>query len=108
MLKYMIQHLYGMKTSHLVLLPMILSLMPILILVWLGSAGSRHTPLQNTLSCITFFLWGCVGLPMIIRKEMPWFVTMRGWAAVVQGIILVSIGWGTAMGFVILLFEPLP
>lgn len=96
-----------MKTIHLIMLPMVLSLVPIIILVWIGSAGYRQTLAQNILSCITFFLWGCVGLPMIVRKEVPWLVTVRGWVAVVEGVILLLIGWVIAIGFIIQILNSL-
>lgn len=91
-----------MKTLHLVLFPVVISLLPISVLVWTGSAGYRDTPAQSILSGVTFLLWGSMGLPMIIRKEIPWASTAPGWVAVVQGAILILIGWGIALGFVIL------
>jgi hypothetical protein len=97
--------LSAMKTIHLVVLPVIISLLPIVALVWLGSAGYRDTPAQTIFSGMTFFLWGCTGLPMIVRKEIPWLRTAPGWMASVQGIVFLTIGWGIALGFAILLLN---
>ena len=35
---------------------------------------------------------------MIIRKQVPWLMTIRGWPAVLEGIILTVIGWGLTIG----------
>ncbi len=46
-----------------------------------------------------FLFWGLTGVPMIIwgmslviRRELPWLITIRGWLAVVGGIVLVVMG----------------
>ncbi len=100
MFEKIVNSLSRMKTIHLVMLPVLSGLVPIFIFLWLGSAGYRDTSMQYFLLILTFFLWGFMGLPMIIRKEVPWLITIRGWPAVAEGILLVLIWWGVAIGFV--------
>jgi hypothetical protein len=107
MFKKLMQYLFAMKTSYLVLLPLIVSLVPILILISMGTDGYQDGPAQFTLSGLIFFLWGCTGLPIMIRKEVPGLASMHGWAAVVEGFVFLSIGWGIALGFAILLLKSL-
>ena len=90
-----------LNTMHLILVPVRTSLLPIFILVLVGLAGYHDSLAQAILSGLVFFLWGCMGLPMIIRKEVPWFVINHGWLAVVQGTILLIIFWGVALGFLV-------
>ena len=101
------EKLISMKTSHLVLLPLIISLAPILILMLIGSDGYHGTPLQLTFAGLIFFLWGAAGLPIMIRREVPWFPSMNGWMAIAEGLIILTIGWGIASGFVILVLKSL-
>jgi hypothetical protein len=77
------------------------------VLAWIRFAGFRETPAQVIASGITFFLWGCTGLPMMVRKEMPWLPKAPGWVAVVQGALFVIIGWGIAFGFAVALLNSL-
>jgi hypothetical protein len=39
-----------------------------------------------------FLVWGLIGIPMIIRRELPWSIPIRGRIAVVQGIVLLVTG----------------
>jgi hypothetical protein len=94
-----------MKTIHLVMLPVVFSLLPFIIIVIMGSAGYIDTPIQRFLLILTFFLLGFMGLPMIVRKETPWFITLKGWVAIVQGVVLMLIWWGIDIGFVILMLS---
>lgn len=108
MLKTITNSRNAMRTGHLVMLPLIVGLLLILILVVLRYAGYQNTVAQNIVAGLTFFLWGCTGLPMIIRKEIPWFTRAPGWVAVVQGVLLLIIGWTIALGFAILFFNSPP
>lgn len=93
---------HARKTVHLVLFPLMISLLPILLLARIDHAGYHDTPIQSILSGAAFFLWGCTGVPIITRREIPWLPAAPGWAAVLQGTIFLMIGWGIAMGFAIL------
>ena len=93
----------AMKTAQLVMIPAMGGMLLILILVGIGFAGYRGTLAYFILSGLTFFLWGCTGIPLIVRKEVPYLSIMSGWAAVVVGLIFLVIGWGIALGFAILI-----
>ena len=95
----------SMKTFHLVLVPVVAALVPILVLVCLHFVGHRDTPAQAILSGTVFFLWGCTGLPILLRQEIPWLPTAPRWLSIIQGIIFLVIGWGIALGFAILLLK---
>jgi hypothetical protein len=41
-----------------------------------------------------FFLWGCTGLPFMIRKEVFF---LRGWPAIICGGLLTAFGWYLAI-----------
>jgi hypothetical protein len=94
-----------MKTIHLVMLPVIIGILIILIALGVARLGSIGNQIGGFLLAFGLFVIGLMGLPMIIRKEIPWLVTIRGWIAVVEGIILLVIGWGLALGFLGFMFS---
>jgi hypothetical protein len=53
--------------------------------------------LQGLLASLTFFLWGCIGVLWIIRREAPQFIPLRGRPAVILGSILVALSWSVAL-----------
>jgi hypothetical protein len=50
-------------------------------------------PEEKVLFDLTLFLWGLSGVPIIIRKEIPGFIIVRGWSAVVTGIFITAACW---------------
>ena len=93
MFKNIANFLSKKETFHLILLPLAISLLPFSIFLLLGSLGYRDTPIEHFLLLIVIFLWTFMGLPMIIRKEVPWLITVRGWLAVTEGIFLMVGLW---------------
>ncbi len=93
MFKRIVNFLSTLQTIHLILLPVAISLLPLAVFGVLGSAGYRGTPLQGLLLLLVIFLWGLMGVPMIIRKEVPWLMAIRGSLAVVQGIVIMLLSW---------------
>jgi hypothetical protein len=63
------------------------------------NAGGFTKPIGAVLVSLSFLFYGLIGVPMIIRRELPWNIPVRGGIAVVQGIGLVVIG---TVGFIIL------
>jgi hypothetical protein len=105
MFKKIINSLSKWETIHLVMLPVAIGLLPLFGFLLLGSAGYRDTPIQYFLVSLMFFSWGFMGLPMIVRKEVPWLIVFRGWVAVVEGVALLVMGWGLAIGFMVIMFK---
>ncbi|HVN14509.1 MAG TPA: hypothetical protein VMT73_02120 [Anaerolineales bacterium] len=100
MLNKIINALSKWKTIHLVMLPVAIGLIPLVIFLLLGSAGYRGTSMQGLLLVFTFFIWGFMGLPMVIRKEMPWLIIFRGWIAIIEGVALMLVWWALAIIFI--------
>ncbi len=93
MFKKIINYLGKMDTIYLIFLPIAVSLLPFSIILLLGSMGYRDTRIQRFLLLMIIFLWGFMGLPIIVRKEVPWLVTVRGWLAVAEGVFLMLGLW---------------
>ena len=93
MIWHKIRNFFGrLSTRILVVIPWLLSLIPI---AWALSLPGSYTgtPLQNNLINCVLFLWGLSGIPIIIRGETGGSIVVRGWAAYLQGILMVSIPW---------------
>ena len=86
-----------MKIQQLILGPTVVSLLLLLALVGLRAAGYHDIIARSLLACVMFFLWGCIGLAIMIRREIPWLSMLPAWVAVVQGTILMVIGWGVGL-----------
>jgi hypothetical protein len=48
---------------------------------------------QKILIDLMVFLWGLSGIPVIIRRELPYLIPIRGWNAVVTGIFMILGSW---------------
>jgi hypothetical protein len=44
--------------------------------------------------------FGFMGLIIIVRKEFPWIIPIKGWLAVVEGVIFLVFGWVAAIGMI--------
>ena len=93
MLKKIRNILARMETRYLILLPLLIGAVPLIILFSLPKAEYSGTPVAEFLILLTFFTWGLMGLPMIIRKEAPWLIPITGWLAVVEGIVITLASW---------------
>ncbi len=100
MFKKAIKLLSKMETLHLILLPVAIGILIILISLGLTSTGYIGHQIGSFLLPLGLFVLGFMGLPMIVRKEVPWLITIKGGIAVVEGIVLLLIWWGVAIGFV--------
>jgi small-conductance mechanosensitive channel len=86
-----------LSTRTLVVIPFMLSFIPIAILLSLPGYRYTGTPIQDQLISSILFLWGCTGIPIIVRGESPGSVPVRGWLAYIQGFLMISIPWGIAI-----------
>ncbi len=102
MTKRLISTLSNMQTSRLIALPLIIGVLlmftSMLLLIGSNLLGKF---LGVYLLPAAFFVWGSTGLPMIIRREMPWLFFVTGWLAVAEGIILVFSLWGVAIAILV-------
>ena len=92
MLKRLISLVSEIQTIYLVLVPAAIALLIIWLTLEFGG-GDLLIPLA-------LFVWGFMGLPMIIRREVPWLITIRGRIAVLEGIVVMVLSWAAA--FIIL------
>ena len=56
------------------------------------NTGGLGKPIGGFFLPLGFLVWGLIGIPMIIRRELPWSIPIRGRMAVVQGIVLLVTG----------------
>ncbi len=85
--------LNSLTTSQLVFAPFFISFFFIGALFLVKNLNHNQNGGKWLLLNIIFFLWGCSGIPMIIRRESPppWY--SQGWLAVIQGSIIVILAW---------------
>jgi len=105
MFKKIIYILSNMKTQHLVVLPIAIGISVLLIALGLGKTSHIGNQIGRFLLPLGFFVWGFTGLPMILRKEVPWLITIRGWAAVAQGVFLMLGSWSIAIILLVVLLR---
>jgi len=82
-----------LRTSNLIMIPVILSLIPLGLDQWISGGHYSGTIAENILILSTIFLWGCIGIPIIVRKESPGLITLYGWPAILNGVIIVLLSW---------------
>jgi hypothetical protein len=76
--KKIINALSNKGTLYLVMLPAVIGMMVMLIALGISSTGHIGHQIGSFLLPLGLFVWGFMGLPMIIRKEVPWLITIRG------------------------------
>jgi len=96
------KHLSMMSTGKLVLLPILLSLLPISALFIISPGQYSGRPMQDLLVYLMFFLWGLSGIPIILRQEAPGIISFYGWLGVGQG-LLMMLGSGALIIILIIL-----
>lgn len=84
------------NTRVLIAIPVVLGFFCIGIQLFVFKAYTGKF-IEDLLISFTFFFWGLSGVPMIVRKEAPGFLP-SGIFAVIEGVILVILGWGIAFG----------
>ena len=82
-----------MRTSDLIRIPAILSFIPLGVDQWVSGGHYSGTTVENILILSTIFLWGCIGIPIIVRKESPGLITLYGWPAILNGVIITLLFW---------------
>jgi len=82
-----------MKTSNLIMIPVILSLIPLGLDQWISGGHYSGTTVEDALILSAVFLWGCVGIPIIVRRESPGLITLYGWPAILSGIFIILCFW---------------
>ena len=89
------------STRELALFPVICSLLPLLLLILISHGHYSGTPTQGLLIELMLFLWGSSGIPIILRREDPGIVVVRGWSAVAIGILVIVTSWGAIIYHII-------
>jgi len=93
-------------TYKLVMIPLAVGMASLTIGAFIGGAGSVANFIGRLLIVLGFFAFGLMGLPMVIRKEMPWLIHIKGWPAVIEGVALLVCGWVASIGLAWVLFSP--
>ena len=106
MFKKLIVRCSTMATVDLIKIPLAIGFLFSVASMALFSSTSHLGKLTGgILLSVAFFVWGLMGLPMIIRKEMPWLIMVRGWFAVLEGVVLLLGCWATAIIFAVVVFS---
>ncbi len=106
MIKKIIAFLRASTTQQLFFYPLLLSFVFIIILAVISFADNSQSFTKTLILNTILFLWGCSGLPLIIRKECvpPWYD--KGWfAATLQGLIMIVPMWGLVVMSFLKLFR---
>ena len=66
------------------------------LLLWSGIRDINN-PIVFVGVTFTFFLWGCSGIVMIVRKEAPLYIAVvHGWPATLFGLVVLLVCWYVA------------
>ncbi len=93
--------LIKMRTSQLIMIPVVLSLIPISLTLVISGGRYSKSSLEDFLVLSILILWGFVGLPMVIRKEAPWLITIRGTLAIIQGGFIMMAFWLPTLAIIV-------
>jgi hypothetical protein len=92
-----------MDTTSLVAIPFILA-----VICFVVASIVKVHPLDYILFLLSIFSLGLVGIPIIVRKEIPKFMAIirikgytTGIGAVIYGILLLLLSWGLILLFLI-------
>ena len=98
MFSKLISRLSSKSTSDLIKIPFVTGLLLMgTSIVLLDRTPQSRNLVSGLLIPLGFFAWGFAGIPMIIRKEMPWLIIIKGWFAVLEGIAILVTCWGVAI-----------
>ena len=92
MIRKFLARLNAMSTTQLMWLCGLVGLGLILGGMRIFNAGGLTKLIGALFIPLGFLFYGLIGAPMIIRRELPWQIPIRGRLAVVQGISLVVVG----------------
>jgi hypothetical protein len=92
----------SISTYSLVIIPVVAALLVGLGWPWLLKKIYSGNPPELPLSIgtiVSLFLLGAMGVPIILRKEFPpmTFISVKGIAAVLFGLIYIVFWWGLAL-----------
>jgi hypothetical protein len=93
MYKKIVKWLSSLSTKQLIVIPGLVSLVPISILLLFSKGGYSARPIEDFLIPLTLFILGFIGLPMIIRKEAPGVIVLHGKLAILQGVLIMFCFW---------------
>lgn len=91
---------HKISTSVLVACIFIVGLLP-MIPVLVSDSAPNFKKLGAVPGLLTSFIWGFTGVVIVLRKEYPAFVTLRGCPAVLIGAIGTVVAWGFALLFLL-------
>jgi hypothetical protein len=77
-----------MNTLTICSLLSIVGLLPVVLLSLITKERDYNSILQVGIIYNMFFFWGLAGMTVMIRKEMPGIFSIRGWLAVVTGLLM--------------------
>lgn len=92
-MKRFFSRLSSLGTGWLVLLFIVAGSVPFAILRLVYGGHYSGTWPEDILIGLAFTLWGCIGLPIVIRRETPGLVRIRGKWAVVDGLLVMLCFW---------------
>jgi hypothetical protein len=92
MIKAFLTRLHTISTIKLVWLCGVVGLAFILGGMFLFNAGGLAKPIGGFFIPLGFLVCCLTGIPMIMRRELPWNNVIRGRIAVVQGVVLLVVG----------------
>jgi hypothetical protein len=78
----------------LVMFPYLVSLLPLALLLLFFPGRYSGTKIEDLLISSMVFLWGLSGIPIMIRRELPYLISIRGWYAVATGLMIACSFWG--------------
>jgi hypothetical protein len=92
MFKNLLARLNTFSTMKLIWLCILIGLGFVVGGILIASIGGVAMQIGGFFFPLGFLCWGLTGVPMIIRRELPWLITVRGWPAVFEGVVLVIAG----------------
>jgi hypothetical protein len=104
MLKKAIDRFSKMNTIDLVNIPLFIGFLLFILSAIILTIGHIGNIVGVYIIILTFFIWGFMGIPMIIRKEFP-YLTIRGWMAVAEGFVFVLFGWGISIVLLVVMIR---
>ena len=103
-IKWIKNSLNRINTYLLFITPFLLGFCCLFLILIIAPGKYSGLPFQTFLIILAFFLMGCAGLPIIIRRELPLILfNLEGPFAVLNGIVILALGWGIA--FLLLYFQ---
>ncbi len=93
-------------TYQLVMIPLAVAITLLTIGAFILGAGPPANFIGRLLIILGFFALGLMGLPMVIRRELPWLIHLKGWPAAIEGVALLICGWAATIILAWVFFSP--